>query len=181
MNADVVVIGSGAGGLTAAVALARAGKKVIVLERHYVPGGYCHSFTLGGYRFSPGVHYIGDLGPGGMLRRTYEGLGVSRDLVWSELNPDGFDHVIVGSERFDVPKGTERYIQRLSARFPHEADGIRAYFATIQSVARELMTLSDITSPKAALRAATRLTALAAPGHWSLVSTFRPSPWWWSM
>ena len=59
MSYNAIIIGSGAGGLTAAVALAQAGKKVLVLEQHSVPGGWCHSFTLNGQRFSPGVHYIG--------------------------------------------------------------------------------------------------------------------------
>jgi all-trans-retinol 13,14-reductase len=58
---DTVVIGSGSGGLTAALALARAGQQVIVLEQHYLPGGWTHSFSLDGYLFSPGVHYIGEL------------------------------------------------------------------------------------------------------------------------
>src|SRR5512138_609380 len=78
---DVVVIGSGADGLTAAIALAQAGQKVLVCEQHEVPGGWTHSFTLQGYRFSPGVHYIGDLEPGGTTQAMYQGLGVSGDLA----------------------------------------------------------------------------------------------------
>ena len=48
---DVIIIGSGVGGLSAAICLAREGKKVLVLEQHDVPGGWCHSFYLNGYRF----------------------------------------------------------------------------------------------------------------------------------
>ena len=61
---DVIIIGSGAGGLAAAICLAREGKKVIVIEQHDVPGGWCHSFYLKGHRFTPGVHYIGQLDKG---------------------------------------------------------------------------------------------------------------------
>src|SRR5689334_24350360 len=98
---DTIVIGSGSGGLTAAVALARAGQRVLVLEQHYLPGGWCHSFTLGGYRFSPGVHYLGQLQPGGQLRQIYEGLGIWPHLEFHELNPDGYDHMLVAGQRFD--------------------------------------------------------------------------------
>src|SRR5688572_28820732 len=90
-DVDAIVIGSGAGGLAAAVALAQAGQSVAVFEQHYLPGGWCHSFSLEGYRFSPGVHYIGELGPDRMMRRVYEGLGLGADLAFYELNPDGFD------------------------------------------------------------------------------------------
>lgn len=160
-DVDAVIIGSGAGGLTAAVALAQSGQKVLVLEQHYVPGGWCHSFMLGGHRYSPGVHYVGELGPGGRMRAVYEGLGVSRDVEFFELNPDGFDHILVGGERFDVPRGKEAFIERLSARFPDEREGIRRYLDTADRMSRELGAFAKIRGlrdlPKLAMRAPTVL------------------------
>ena len=135
---DAIIIGSGAGGLTAAVAMARAGKRVAVFEQHYLPGGWCHSFSLGGYKFSPGVHYIGALGPGGYMRRIYEGLGVANDLTFLELNPDGYDHVHIGDERFDIPKGRENLADRLKRRFPREARGIDGYLASCARMSDQL-------------------------------------------
>lgn len=147
MDYDAIVIGSGAGGLTAALAMQQAGKRVICLEQHYHPGGWCHSFDLGGYHFSPGVHYIGELEPGGRMRAIYEGLGVSRDLEFCELNPDGYDHILVAGERFDIPKGKLAYADRLKSRFPGEARGIDGYLDTVERLGRELGAFTTMRMP----------------------------------
>jgi phytoene desaturase len=136
---DAVIIGSGSGGLTAALALARAGRQVAVFEQHTIPGGYSQSFVLDGYQFSPGVHYIGRLGPGGRLRQIYEGLGVANDLVFLELDPDGYDRVFVGEDRFDIPKGREHFRERLRQRFPAESHGIDQYFDIVTRLSEELV------------------------------------------
>jgi phytoene dehydrogenase-like protein len=171
LDVDVVVIGSGAGGMTAAVTLANAGKRVLVVEQHELPGGWCHSFNLGKYRFSPGVHYVGEVAPGGVLREIYEGLGVADDLTFLELDPDGYDRARVGATHLDFPKGREALAARLSQRFPDEAPGIRAYLDTIQQIAGDLRGLAALANdPKALLRYVARSPALLRHGARSLAS-----------
>ena len=133
-NWDAIVVGSGIGGLGAAVALSNLGQKVLVLEQHYLPGGWCHTFALEGHKFSPGVHYIGQLQEGGRMRTLLEGLGVGGDIEFMELNPDGFDHIVFSDETFDIPRGAEKFQQRLIGRFPDERSGIERYFRMMKKV-----------------------------------------------
>ncbi len=135
---DAIVVGSGIGGLGGAVALSNLGQKVLVLEQHYLPGGWCHTFALDGHKFSPGVHYIGQLQEGGHMRTLLEGLGVGADIEFMELNPDGFDHIVFEDETFDIPTGRKKFEQRLMERFPEERSGIRQYFRLMLKVDRGL-------------------------------------------
>ncbi len=74
---DCVVIGAGVAGLTAAALLAREGAKVLVLERHTVPGGCASFYQRGGYRFDVGATLVGGFGARGAHRRVFEHLGLA--------------------------------------------------------------------------------------------------------
>ena len=135
---DTIIIGSGAGGLATAICLAREGQKVLVLEQHDVPGGWCHSFYLKGHRFTPGVHYVGLLGEGESTSELYKGLGIADELVFFRMNPDGYEHCWIGEERFDFPSNLSQLISRLSRRFPEEKNNIKKYLTLVKRVSTEL-------------------------------------------
>lgn len=135
---DTIIIGSGAGGLATALCLARAGQKVAVIEQHYVPGGWCHSFYVDGHRFSPGVHYIGSLNKNESSAVLYEGLGIANDLVFFRMNPEGYEHCWIGEERIDMPAGVENLYESLSEKFPAERKGLKKYLDLVRKVSHEI-------------------------------------------
>ncbi|GAA4108655.1 NAD(P)/FAD-dependent oxidoreductase [Aquimarina addita] len=135
---DTIIIGSGAAGLSAAICLARSGQKVLVLEQHDVPGGWCHSFYLQGYRFTPGVHYIGLLDKGESTATLYEGLGIANDISFFRMNSKAYEHCWIGNKRIDIPAGFDHTAQALSKLFPEEKKGISAYLDLIKTVTYEL-------------------------------------------
>lgn len=138
---DTIVIGSGAGGLATAICLARAGQKVLVLEQHDVPGGWCHSFYLNGHRFTPGVHYVGLLEKGEATSDLYRGLEIANELVFFRMNPDGYEHVYLGEHRFDYPANFDKLKERLSTRFPAEKKQIHKYLNLVQKTSNELFSI----------------------------------------
>jgi len=135
---DTVIIGSGVGGLAAAICLSRVGQKVLVLEQHDVPGGWCHSFYLNGNRFTPGVHYVGLVGEGLSTSELYEGLGIANDMAFYRQNPDAFEHCWIGEERFDYPADFKEFEKRLIDRFPHEKKNIIKYLKLVTNIGRQL-------------------------------------------
>lgn len=128
---DVVVVGAGIGGLTAAALLARHGRSVLVLDQHYVAGGNATVFRRPGYEFDVGVHYIGDCAPGGSIPGILRAAGVE-DVEFRPLNPDGFDTLVFPDFTFRVPRGIDRYRERLLEQFPNERRGIERYIHVLE-------------------------------------------------
>lgn len=127
-----IVIGSGIGGLAVAAHLAKAGQRVLVLEQHYVAGGFTHVFHRPGFEWDVGVHYIGGLKPGSFLQRQFAAIS-DGSLEWADMG-DVYDEVRVGPEAFRFPKGRRALRAALVERFPGEAAAIDGYLAAIASV-----------------------------------------------
>jgi all-trans-retinol 13,14-reductase len=125
---DAIVIGSGAGGLSAALNMSKQGASVLVLEARPVFGGYLNAFTRNGYSFDTGVHYLGKLAEGGSFRLLLEHLGIDEELEFVELNPDGFDRYIFPDFELQLCKGRQRYQERLHRLFPNESKAIKKLF-----------------------------------------------------
>lgn len=128
---DAVVIGAGVGGLTAGALLARAGKRVLVVDGHTVAGGNATVFRRRRWLFDVGLHYVGDCGPDGMIPRALRLAGAA-PVPFREMDPDGFDTFLFPGFTFRVPRGLDPYRERLVAAFPSEARGIDRYVRVLR-------------------------------------------------
>jgi prolycopene isomerase len=125
---DVVVIGSGIGGLVTATQLAAKGAKVLVLERYLIPGGSGGYFEREGYRFDVGASMIfgfGDKGTTNLLTRALEAVDMKIETI---ADPVQIHYHLPDALELKVHRDYEAFLQELIAKFPHEAKGIRGFY-----------------------------------------------------
>lgn len=127
---DAVVIGAGIGGLINANLLAKDGLDVLLVEQHYMAGGYCSTFRRAGYTFDAATHFYPLLGePTTLTGRLLDDLGV--ETRWVKMDPVDTFHFPDGS-RFTVDADLDVYLAKLKAEFPHEVPAIEAFFAEVR-------------------------------------------------
>jgi all-trans-retinol 13,14-reductase len=131
-----VIIGSGMSGLTAALVLSRRGERVTVLEKGAQAGGCLQTFTRKGVKFETGMHCIGSMHEGGILRRLFDDLELTDAVPLRCLDAGGYDIISVGGERYSIPSGEEAFTDAMLAHFPKEREGLRRYWATVNRAAR---------------------------------------------
>ena len=134
---DYIVVGSGMGGMVCAAMLSRMGRRVLVLEQHYVPGGFTHTFKRPGYEWDVGVHAVGEVTGHSVTGRLLHYLTQGK-LEWASLGsvydefyfPEGF--------RIDFPDSPWQFRENLHEAFPNETGAINDYLAEVRKVARAM-------------------------------------------
>jgi prolycopene isomerase len=146
---DVIVIGSGIGGLVTASQLAAKGAKVLVLERYLIPGGSGGSFRRAGYTFDVGASMIFGFGQKGHTNLLTRALADVGEHCTSIPDPAQLEYHLPGGLSVAVDRNYESFIAELTARFPHEAKGIRAFYDTCWQVFRclDAMPLLSLEDP----------------------------------
>ena len=144
---DVVVIGAGIGGLSTAALLAKAGKSVLLVERHDRPGGYAHGFKRRGFHFDSGVHLVSGCGAEGYrhgctIHKISRAVGIDPQALFLPIP----DYARAVYPEFEVPlrSGEEAFIDGLAEAFPHEKDRLLALIRLCRVLAEETMQAEEI-------------------------------------
>ena len=131
----VVIIGSGLGGLSCGVVLAKNGYDVTVLEQAAQIGGCLQCFSRHGGRFETGMHFIGSAAKGQTLYRLMNYLEMNNDVRLMQLDTDGYDVVSLQGQQFRFANGREAFLEQMGSYFPRERDHLARYFDLVELVA----------------------------------------------
>ena len=132
---DIIIIGSGLGGLTCGYILSKNGYKVAIFEQGAQLGGCMQTFERRGVKFETGIHYVGSLNEGQSLHYFFHYLSLFPEIKVSPLDPLGFDVVSFRGEKYKFATGYENFVETLSQKFPAERAHIKRYAAGIKVVA----------------------------------------------
>lgn len=140
----VLIIGSGIGGLSTAIILAQLGFEVTVVEKNRKPGGLMRSYTRDGIECAVGVHYLGSLGKGQILRKFFDYFGVTDGIPVQRMGHNGiidryfFDAAVSRPKTFDLPEGLGAFEQNLKSAFPDQQYQIAAIIAPMRKMSRQM-------------------------------------------
>ncbi|MCP4370461.1 MAG: NAD(P)-binding protein, partial [Deltaproteobacteria bacterium] len=144
---DILIIGSGIGGLTASIILAKLGYHVTVIEKNRLPGGLTRSYTRNGIECSIGVHYLGSLGKGQILRKFFDYFDVTSKIPVERMGQNGvidrylFKTGFIKKGTFDFPEGFDAYEHNLKSTFPKEQKQISTILEPLRQTAEKLHSL----------------------------------------
>lgn len=151
LDGQTVIIGGGIVGLSMGIILAKLGCPVTLIEKNKQAGGMMRSYTRNGIDCEIGIHYLGALAKGQVLRRCFDFMGVSVDIPLKRMGTAGIiDRYVMrhpenGPEIFDLPEGFGAYAENLKQAFPTETSAIDAFMSLLRRSAGQLNDLTFLT------------------------------------
>ncbi len=133
---EIIIIGSGMGGLIVGALLSKNGYNVCVLEKNRQIGGCLQTYVRDKVIFDSGVHYIGGLEPGQNLYQIFKYLGIINKLKLQRMDINAFDKIIFDGDNleYNLAQGHENFIKQLLIHFPNEEEALRSYCNKITEV-----------------------------------------------
>ncbi len=139
MEPDYLIVGSGLAGLSFGALMAHSGRRVRVIEAHTLPGGYGHTFEMGGrYRFNAQLHYVWNCGEGQTVHRFLSKLGLADEVTFEEYDRNGFDHMRMPGYALDIPADLDELSDRLGSLFPGHRAALAGFVDEVRQTADEL-------------------------------------------
>ena len=134
MEYDIIIIGSGLGGLECGAILSKEGYNVCVLEKNENFGGCFQTYNRRGHRLDTGIHYVGSLDDGQIMNQYFRYLGIMDKLKLRKLDENAFDQIHYHGKVYNYAMGHERFIDTLARQFPAERDNLRRYVEQLKEV-----------------------------------------------
>lgn len=135
MCKKVIIIGSGLGGLSTGVILAKNGYHVTVLEQAAQVGGCLQCFMRRGAKFETGMHFIGSASKGQTLSKLMHYLEIDKDVHLVPLDAEGYDVVGLNGKRYKFAQGKDAFIRQMTAYFPQQHDNLVKYYDLVENIA----------------------------------------------
>lgn len=130
---DVLILGAGISGLTCAILMAEAGRSVVVLEQHSIPGGYLQQFRRKFTTFDVGFHWVGSTRPGRPFHNLLEHLQVAQHVDFEPYPADGAIELRSHGQAFAFPTRYDAFVEKAHARWPSEREAIDALIKDIDA------------------------------------------------
>lgn len=132
---DILILGTGLGGLVCGYMLSKNGFKVLLLEKNAQIGGCLQTFRRFGVKFDTGMHYIGSMLEGQILHRLFKYLHLLDDVKLSRLDENGYDILSIGGKSYRYASGYDHFVETLCQDFPHSRKEIEEYVKQLKDIA----------------------------------------------
>ena len=144
---DIIIIGSGLGGLECGAILSKEGFNVCVVEKNAQFGGCFQTYQRKGHLLDTGIHYVGSLDEGQVMNQYFRYFGIMDKLKIKRLDDAAFDTIYYKGKTYDYAMGYPQFIETICRSFPHEKENLKCYAEQLQAVGNLILSLIHISEP----------------------------------